>query len=643
MVYHGPSKGCNSCRKRRVRCDEARPYCGNCVKRKQQHVCVYRNSFDAVHKDSARYHKESSASSGNGTSTDSSESSPEYLTDQSLIHYRQSPERRTPPPLFHPAVDPEMDSLCFFFNNYVNLPREAQSNIFVEHVLPLWSQASEDSPLKYATSATAVNIVQLWRSQGPDSKLARSKYGQALSALRNSFSDPDAFNSDEILGAMFMLDFYESLNRRYEHATDNDVHPKAAMALVSSRGRNNFQSETSRRLFTALRARYILFNLQAKRRVDLDDELMREDPEFDLPAAKLDLILADLANAMHSGRHLFEPGNIPLSAGSAFPVVGGTPAQSPDAIDYEMTYEVLLSYLLEINLRLNAWLQNLPESWQPHRIANASDTLHYSIRAIGLYNGLCDVYTSTATAHANNGWRSSKVLVLRLIKHCTKHLPPDSPSKSIMADNTIDSQIQTHVDDICASVPFHLGSRTTLSLPHEHHEYPPVPTHVRAAASYVDSYGQQTTMSDNDHIKSAAAIGGWFVLTPLTATMRYALPFPQGAPINTSLRLEPISLRPGQLEWIIGQVKRVHKVYKIPLPAIAMAVGHSGGGAGNGPSGNEVEVEPAIVDSMLNTGGWLGGGAGKEDTWGGGIGVPHAMMRNSEMLVDNTSRRWMPT
>lgn len=633
MVYHGPSKGCNSCRKRRVRCDEARPFCGNCVKRKQQHACVYRNSFDAVHKDSARYQKESSISSS-GTDTDSSDSSPEYLSDQSVIPYRtttrQSPDHRTPSPLFHPAVDPDIDSLCFFFNNYVNLPRESQSNIFVEHIVPLWNQAPEDSPLKLATAATAANILQLWRMQGPDTAFARNKYGQTLVALRQAFSDPDAFNSDEILGTMFMLDFYESLNRRYEHAMDNDIHPKAAMALVSSRGRNTFQSETSRRLFTALRARYILFNLQAKRKIDLDEELMAEDPEFDLPAAKLDLILADLANMMYSGRHLFEPGNVPLSAGSGWPVVGGVPAQSTDPVDYEMTFETLLSYLLEINLRLNAWLQSLPESWQPYRIPDASETLHYSIRAVGLYNGLCDVYTSTATAHSNNGWRSSKILVLRLIKHCTKHLDPDSPSKSIMADNTIDAQIQTHVDDICASVPFHIGSRTTFSLPHEHQEYPPVPPHVRAAANYVDSSGQRTMMNDNDHMKTAAAMGGWFVLTPLTATMRYALPFPKGTLINTSLRLEPISLRPGQLEWIIGQVKRIHKIYKIPLPDIAMAMGRGG------PTETEVEVEPAIVDSMLNTGGWLGGGAGKEDSWGGGIAAPPTTMRESDMFVDNT-------
>ena len=521
--------------------------------------------------------------------------------------------------------------------------------------------------------------------QGPDSPLSRAKYGQALNALRQTFSDPHEFNSDEALGTMFMLDFHESLNRRYQQAIDLNVHQKAAMSLVSSRGRNSFQSETSRRLFTALRARYILFNLQAKRRVDLDEELLQEDPEMDLPGAKLDLVLADLANAMYSGRHLLEPGNAPLSAGSGFPVVGGSPAHTPEPTDFDMTFEVLLSYLLEINLRLNAWKHNLPPSWQAHRIHDASQTLHYSIRAVGLYNGLCDVYSSTAVAHSHNGWRSSKVLVLRLIKHCLKHLPPDSPSKSIMPGNTIDTQIQGLVDDICASVPFHLGSRTTLALPHEHHEYPPVPAHVRASANYVDSSGRPTTMTDNDHVRNAASIGGWFVLTPLTAMMRYAQPFPEGMMINTSQRLEPIKLRPGQYSWIMGQVRRIHKIYQIPMPPSAAAIGRGGGPAmsGGGPAGKEVEVgmvnsdtvyhpggavlwlgqeaekekrayvEPSIRDSLLSSGGWLGGGAGKEETFGGGIPAVEITeeddqddfpMTESErdLLVDNRGRSWVP-
>ncbi|PUU75460.1 hypothetical protein B9Z19DRAFT_926392, partial [Tuber borchii] len=28
----GRSKGCNTCRKRKIRCDQKRPECGNCIK-----------------------------------------------------------------------------------------------------------------------------------------------------------------------------------------------------------------------------------------------------------------------------------------------------------------------------------------------------------------------------------------------------------------------------------------------------------------------------------------------------------------------------------------------------------------------------------------------------------------------------------
>ena len=289
-----------------------------------------------------------------------------------------------------------------------DIPREAQSNIFIEHILPLWKQAPETSPLRLAASATASNILGLWRMQGPEAGFSQAQYGKALVALRQAFQDPNAFNDDEVLGSMFMLDFFESVNRRYQQATDVDVHQRAAMALVKARGRESFKTETSRRLFTALRARYIVFNLQARRRVDLDDAMLQEDPDIDLPGEKLDLILADLANTMHEGRHLLEPAGVPLSAGSAFPMVGGAPAHNFESSDETMTFETLLSYLLELNLRLNGWHASLPLGWARHRIPNARETLHYSIRAIGLYHDLCDVYSSMAVAHAHNGWRTTQ-------------------------------------------------------------------------------------------------------------------------------------------------------------------------------------------------------------------------------------------
>ncbi|WVF68290.1 hypothetical protein IAT40_003055 [Kwoniella sp. CBS 6097] len=40
--FHRRSRnGCQHCKKRRVRCDEARPVCGNCVRKKEEHMCQY--------------------------------------------------------------------------------------------------------------------------------------------------------------------------------------------------------------------------------------------------------------------------------------------------------------------------------------------------------------------------------------------------------------------------------------------------------------------------------------------------------------------------------------------------------------------------------------------------------------------------
>ncbi|WVQ95837.1 hypothetical protein IAU59_002936 [Kwoniella sp. CBS 9459] len=40
--FHRRSRnGCQHCKKRRVRCDEARPVCGNCVRKKEEHLCQY--------------------------------------------------------------------------------------------------------------------------------------------------------------------------------------------------------------------------------------------------------------------------------------------------------------------------------------------------------------------------------------------------------------------------------------------------------------------------------------------------------------------------------------------------------------------------------------------------------------------------
>lgn len=467
--------------------------------------------------------------------------------------------------LLTPSGDRELESLCFLFANYVNVPRVPQSNIFIEEILPIYKQAHADSPLKIATTAVAANISEMWKMKGPDSDFSRRAYSRAVTSLRNSFSDPRfSDNAEFVLASIFMLDFYESLSRRFKHTPDMDMHLKAAMALMEQKGKDGFVSESSKRIFTALRGRYILFSLQARKKVELGHNLLFIDENNGLPSAKLDLIMAKIANLLYDSQNLVIVEAHPFAFTSWD---NQEPARS------NMNYELMLHRCLEINMALDEWQERLPVSWQPIRNTKL-ESIHHSIRAVGLYNGLCDVYSSTSVPHAYNGWRSNKILVMRLIKHCLQHLPPSPSNAGLITSAEADGHIQAFVDDTCASVPFLLGSRTSITLPHEHAEYPPVPLELRESANYVDSTGRPTTMTDQDHSRAAASIGGWFLLTPLTVILAYCQPLqsqsrmstgPFAARVPMSENLVPVKLRNGQLEWILGQVKRIHKLYTIPL------------------------------------------------------------------------------
>ncbi|RMZ88095.1 hypothetical protein DV736_g4677, partial [Chaetothyriales sp. CBS 134916] len=552
MVYHGPSKGCQACRKRRVKCDQQRPSCGACIKRNEQHICIYRVVSLKPQRDEAPSSvtrlKPQPTTELVRSAGRSNHSSLQLAKYNSLDAHTQI--------LIVPPADREFEAICFFFANYVNIPYERQSNVMAECVIPAYNQASANSHLKLATTATAVQLSELWRQKGPDSELAHNVYLKAVSALRKTFLDPNfAENTDLILATIFMLDFYDSLGRRFKQCPNTDMHLKAAMALVEQQHHLGTLTDTATRVFTTLRSHYIHFSLQNRRRVGLSPELLAISNNTGTPMARLDLIVAQLANLIYDSRNLVSVGSDP------FPLSSSHHDYMPDS---DMTYEVLLWRIFDISAALDDWQDRLGLSWQPCRNTEP-ESIHHSIRAVGLYNGLCDVYTSQYVSNVYNGWRCQKVLVLRLIKHCLQFLPPSQAYPGSLGPAKVDYQIQALVDDICASVPFLLGSRTSVTLPHNHHvKYPPVPSALRESADYVDSSGMPTTMTDEDHSRAAAATGGWFLLTSMAVVLRYCQPIPTDQrPI--AKQLLPLKLRHGQMEWILAQVKRIHKVYHIPF------------------------------------------------------------------------------
>ncbi|KIW31513.1 uncharacterized protein PV07_03158 [Cladophialophora immunda] len=535
MVYKGPSKGCYKCRQRRVKCDEQQPQCGNCIKRKQQ--CPgYRDRFDAFHKDETLMvsHKHGSKRPRQW----------DEVSDVGCKAPTARPTTRPPLPrpkkakdgcpdlsiLIQPSPNTETECLCYFFNNYVTLPRDPSTNIFIEHILPVYLMAAPGSALGEAVTAVAINVTQTCMIGYCDFHLSREAYGRAVTLLKALLRDPVESKKDETLATVFILDFCDSLNQRDVHFTDSGTHQQGAIALLKHRGADNFKSPIAQRLFNAMRSRHISYSLQSGKKVDLDPALLEDDTAI-LPSAKLDLINVELADLHVLAREGPEARH-----------------QSPAAF-----YQEVLEKALVLENKLQTWRTSLPESWQP--VAVPVSELHHSILDAGVYENMCDVYSSLAVSHVNNSQRISHVSALRLIELCSQSLrdlrEPFDPS----IERNVGVRTQEIVDRFCASIPYHLGNRTTPTYPHEHREYPHVPLSLRRLAKYVDAFGAEVGMTMEDHIRGAAAIGRW--LTPLAGF--------QEPPALRSSSVRPRSLtamlRKGQLQWIRVQMARIQRTY----------------------------------------------------------------------------------
>ena len=122
--------------------------------------------------------------------------------------------------------------------------------------------------------------------------------------------------------------------------------------------------------------------------------------------------------------------------------------------------------------------------------------------------------------------------------------------------------IQSLVDAVCASVPFHLGNRVGpspidmsngIEYPHLHHD----------ADNYQmpppNAMGYAVDLSMEEHVRIAAAKGGWYLLDPLDTILEETV-FSMTEDINAD---SPPLLREGQREWVARQLQRTRSMYLV--------------------------------------------------------------------------------
>lgn len=396
----------------------------------------------------------------------------------------------------------------FFFSFYICLPAEPDIHRSVLDCLyPIWTKTTSGSPLRPIVTAVASLLLDAWSQVKPNqsNSLSQSQYTQGVAALRKSLQNTDAA-SDEIIMATLMLDMYENILSFLTGQRNKAPHMVGTTALIESRRRQPYAEQTSQKLILGTRSQVVGRALSSADAVPSVVSTWSEGTS-DAPTGpsfRLDELNIELARLQSLASQL--PNYSDLGRNSALHV---------------------LDQATNLDQRYSNWTGDLPVNWTPTRVSGES-SIAESIRDAGLYQDFSDIYKSIFVANTFMSYYSSRIKLQLTISMCLNNLISESSSTSLAVALQV---IQELADNICAAVPFHLGDRTgTGRLDDINVRFPRV-------AGRPDP---------ERHHATSGAFGGFFLIIPLS-----------------ELFSPCVFLRPGQKQWIGGQIGRIRRICSI--------------------------------------------------------------------------------
>ncbi|XHG09420.1 hypothetical protein AWENTII_012479 [Aspergillus wentii] len=516
MVYGGkPSTGCQNCRIRRIKCDEARPHCGACV-RTGRECPGYRHPLDVMLRDRTAFSRKKNASPSHaakkkGRSSKTNEPSPSSEeSDTSSLDIVPATKPQKPPTPTLDIIQPINRSLhlpledtvtSFFFNSYFHLPRDPQfNNGFMELLPRSYSNATFGSHVHLSTLAVCFFSVAAWTGQRSLLRTSEQFFVRALPKIRQALHGDIDGNLEDILMTVLLLSTYEELSALKDRKMPQKAHLRGAVALINSRNPKRLQSPLSTTM---------AYSVQT--------QIIRTSQGLSYPTVQT-------------------PDVWPLSP----PVQPSVPSRLSMAatglVDLRLTWEKLtatpeppekevmdvLSKARSLDSKLLAWASSVP----PHWIPIPASVIPQSVQETGIFNGRCDCYSDMWVASTWNSYRDSRIVAQNIILGCLRFLANGRSSNDVQVAA---STIQSLATDICGTVPYYIGSqqRSFWANPQKV-EYP------KADERPVNPAHQQM----------APLLGGWFVLSYLG-----------------SLCSPGLCLSDKQLGWIKKQTQRILQIY----------------------------------------------------------------------------------
>lgn len=395
----------------------------------------------------------------------------------------------------------------FFLSYYVCGPKyqDTPCGLF-DCLYPIWSKSSESSPLRSAVTAVALVLLDAWSQVKPNQPLSasRSQYVRSVESLRKYIAASN-YASDETIMAALILNMYDNLLSFFVSQQHGGLHMAGSTALIKSRMQNPVEDELSKRMI--LETRNQIIGRALKQAQTVPPIVTSWASTIDVPTnptLQLDMMGTELAKLQSLATQLSEQTEVPK----------------------EMLIQVL-SQAEELDQLYASWNDGLLQTWKPVRVSGVG-SIPQSVRDVGLYQDYCDVYPNFWIGNSFNTFYSSRIKLHLIIILLSKLLDPDLIEQRVNASLQI---IQPLADDMCASVPFYLGDRNTPGrLDDRTVQYPSIPGHS----------------APKDHHIAAGAFGGFHIC------------------MQVSGLFDPrIALRPGQKQWIGGQIARVKRICNI--------------------------------------------------------------------------------
>lgn len=416
------------------------------------------------------------------------------------------------------SEDFEGYALNFFFSKYICVSEEPDvQRGFLGCLYPIWLQSESTSPLKAAVAAVGFWMLESWSlllRPGQPSSLSQFHYQKSVAALRHRLLSDDEVGDDIILTTL-MLDMYENVQSFSAGRVNRGPHVKGSIALLERSQKVPSTRPKSPNLLLAARQHIINRLLSSKEPVSVDALALARfvDNAPRTPGNRQDDLNIQVADLSYRAAQLDQSD----LAGRA-------------------TVLELIQQATELDQQMLAWEESTPPDWTPIRVSG-DDCIPSHVRTIGLYQAHCDIYKSIFVAERFNTHRFARIRVQIIILKCLDRLNnPSSPTAATAAAATASLNIiQTLADDFCASVPYHVGDRTSFArIDDKTTQYPHLPGCRQVS---------------DDHHATAAAFAGFLLTRRLGELLSLETP-----------------LRAGQKQWAGGQLRRIKSVYNVVSP-----------------------------------------------------------------------------